>query len=230
MIESEYISKSDTFIAGTDEVGRGPLAGPVVGGCVLIQGNLNNLNDLSKFLREMGVTDSKKLTDLKRKKILDKLSISFEKGMYCKIRLCKLNVHISVVEKSPRDIEKFNILQASLISMKNALDTCLKNVNRKIIKGSILIDGNKVFEAPLGQKCFPVIKGDSKSVVIGLASIAAKVYRDDLMTKLSKKYPNYGFEKNAGYPTQFHRDAIESHGITPVHRKSFRGVKEFVTN
>jgi ribonuclease HII len=229
MFELEYIKKTDNFIAGTDEVGRGPLAGPVVSASAIAYGNLIHLEETVSLLREMGVTDSKKLTDKKRKLILENLNINLSNSTTWKIKVGRLNIVVSIDEKSPREIDRINILQASLTSMRDAFVLGLENINRKNNKGIVLIDGNKKFKNLDGLRIDTVVKGDSKSALIGLASVFAKVYRDEKMVNLAKKYPHYDFEKNAGYPTQKHRDAIKLHGITPEHRKSFKGVKEFVT-
>ena len=115
-----------------------------------------------------------------------------------------------------------NILQASLSAMKQA--SLSLNANEQ---DQILIDGNKTFTIE-NCRIDAVIKGDSKSRVIALASIIAKVYRDKLMQKYGKKYPGYGLENHAGYPTKFHKEAIIQLGVTPIHRKTFKGVKEFI--
>lgn len=223
--ESKYILIEDNAIAGSDEVGRGPLAGPVVAATVV----LNNLSSALSILDKLSIDDSKKLNSKNRKTLLEELSIeisSLKKGV--KIALkgpLKGCGYFSVVEISPVEIDKINILQASLKAMSESFNIA-RNRN---FKGSWLIDGNK---APLEdlKSCrqVTVIKGDSKSKVIGLASIIAKQYRDDLMAKFAKKYPGYGFERHAGYPTQFHRDAIHLLGTTKIHRKTFKGVKEFL--
>lgn len=223
-MEKEFIKSHDKFIAATDEVGRGPLAGPVVGGCAFVSGDLSKIDDLVAYLREHKVTDSKKLTDKKREKILEALEIDISKGSQWRLAVCGFNVDLAVSERTPKQIDSENILQAALKSMKNAFLTLN---SESLVEGSILIDGNKAFEIE-GPQVYTVIKGDSKSALIGLASIVAKVYRDKKMADYAKKYPHYDFEKNAGYPTQKHRMAIEEFGITPIHRKSFKGVREFV--
>jgi len=230
LIEIEYLKSTDNFMAGTDEVGRGPLAGPVVAASAFAYGNMEHLEDSLNQLRALGITDSKKLTDKKRKDILTQLEIDFNNEKSWNLKIGKIRYILSVDEKSPTKIDQINILQASLLSMKDAFVSSLEKVERKINRGVVLIDGNKEFDLKLEKtRLQSVVKGDSKSALIGLASILAKVYRDELMSRLAKKYPHYDFEKNAGYPTQRHRDAISVHGITPAHRRSFKGVKEFVT-
>ncbi len=216
---------SKEVLAGCDEVGRGPLAGPVVGCCVAIEREFLNRENLT-YLLNLGVTDSKKLSTKKRKKILEVLGIQ-------NVNVNQRNIHTinkkfpitySVRELSNTLIDDLNILRASLKAMGDAFLDC--DNDKKISK--ILIDGNKTIGLDLEhvtEEC--VVKGDSKSVVIGLASIIAKEYRDDLMIAFSKKYPGYGLESHAGYPTKAHREAIVKLGVTPIHRKSFKGVKEY---
>jgi ribonuclease HII len=225
IFESKYILTKDNAIAGSDEVGRGPLAGPVVAATVV----LKDLGSALKILDKLDIDDSKKLNSNKRDLILKDLSIEVSKlKKGSKIALngpLKGCGYFSVVEVGPVEIDRINILQASLVAMNESFNIA----RNKNFKGSWLIDGNK---APLNnlKSCRQetLIKGDSKSKVIALASIIAKQYRDQLMNKLAKKYPGYGLERHAGYPTQFHRDAIALLGITKIHRKSFKGVKEFI--
>lgn len=217
-MDKKYFLNFDSLI-GVDEVGRGPIAGPVVACGVLISSyNKNALNDLKK----LNITDSKKLSEKKRELILRELDIDPNKIKMNTKYLCKTQngefefyLHL----KTPAHIDKVNILQASLQAMKECSD--------KLSKGNshTLIDGNKVFQS---ESCEAVIKGDSKSLVIGMASIIAKQYRDELMKRYSKKYPGYGLERHAGYPTKAHKQAVMDLGITPIHRKSFGGVKEWL--
>lgn len=223
MFEKDFLYKDLKYIAATDEVGRGPLAGPVVSSCVHVKADEKSLIKLTSFLREFGVTDSKKLTDKKREKILNELGITIDKSLVWAGELAGVDLQVSIDKKSPAQIDKLNILQASLVSMRDAYKK-FHNGERSLV----LVDGNKKFKDILNVDIEPVVKGDSKSSLIGLASIVAKVFRDQLMKSYAKKYPHYGFEKNAGYPTKVHREAIVNHGITPIHRKSFKGVKEFI--
>jgi len=218
--EKTYIKKNHKFIAATDEVGRGPLAGPVVATSVCYAGDFKKIKKLILKLEATGVTDSKKLTDKKRRLILENLNIDYTQSFGdIEIEGCRLQ--FSTVEKCNRYIEDHNILKSSLDAMKEAV------LSFKLEDGVVLIDGNKTFSYSSAD-IFPIVKGDSKSVLIGLSSIIAKIYRDDLMQEFSKQYPHYGFEKNAGYPTAAHRLVIEEYGITPIHRKTFKGVKEYV--
>jgi ribonuclease HII len=225
IFESKYILAKDNAIAGSDEVGRGPLAGPVVAATVVI----TKLSSALKKLELLEIDDSKKLNSNKRELILKELSIDISKlKKGSKIALAgplKGCGYFCVVEIGPVEIDKINILQASLKAMGKSFEMA----RNKTFKGSWLIDGNKApSEGPRFCRKVTVIKGDSKSKVIGLASIIAKQYRDLLMEKFAKKYPGYGFERHAGYPTKFHREAIALLGPTKIHRRSFKGVSQFL--
>ncbi|MCK5541924.1 MAG: ribonuclease HII [Desulfobacterales bacterium] len=181
-------------VAGIDEAGRGPLAGPVVSASVV----------LPEGFSDPDITDSKKLTPKKR--IL----------LYSKITECALFVAIGISDTL--EIEKVNILNASLNSMKRSVENLL------VPPDFLLIDGKFEIDSDIPQKA--IIRGDSRSVSIAAASIIAKVERDKLMFKFDQLYPEYGFAKHKGYPTKAHKKAILDHGITPIHRKTFKGVKE----
>ncbi len=214
MFEKQFIKKHSHIIA-TDEVGRGPLAGPVVTAAVKV--DVRNLDRLYILLKKIGVTDSKKLSLKKMELILKELEIeTFKKNNHKEL------FSYSVEKVTPAKIDELNIFQASLLGMKKSCH------NLNVSESVVLVDGKFPFISKKVSDIHPVIKGDSKSSLIGLASIIAKVYRDRLMIKAAKIYPHYGFEKNAGYPTAVHRKAIEVHGITPIHRKSFKGVREYV--
>ena len=178
----------ETPIIGVDEVGRGPLAGPVISAAII----------LNKEMIPEGINDSKKLSKKKREVINEELisQHSFAIGM-----------------ASVEEIDKINILQASLLAMKRAV------LNLNIKPQTILVDGNKLPD--LEYNMYPIIKGDSKSISIAAASIIAKVYRDKLMQDLSLQYPGYYWEKNSGYGTKQHLLALNNLGVTPIHRKSF---------
>ncbi len=221
MFEFQFLKNYHEYILGTDEVGRGPLAGPVVSAVVKVK-NDENLSQTLEFLSVLGVTDSKKLSNKKRREIVESF-IAVDELVPNSVLSFK-DFELVIIEISPAEIDQINILQASLKSMREAVQTF------KVKKSSLLlIDGNKnipnlnsVFES------FPIVKGDSKSVLIALASIFAKEYRDHLMAKLAKKYKGYGLESHAGYPTKSHLLAIKSLGVTKIHRKTFKGVKEYV--
>ena len=178
----------ETPIIGVDEVGRGPLAGPVISAAII----------LNKEKIPEGINDSKKLSKKKREVINGEL-----------ISQHSFAIGIASVE----EIDKINILQASLLAMKRAV------LNLNIKPQTILVDGNKLPD--LEYNMYPIIKGDSKSISIAAASIIAKVYRDKLMQDLSLQYPGYYWEKNSGYGTKQHLLALNNLGVTPIHRKSF---------
>lgn len=192
-----------TGVIGVDEVGRGCLAGPVVAAAVMFK----NLDCNSEFHQAISILDdSKKLSQSQR----EKLSTLIKAGTFCAIAQC-----------SNDEIDEINILQASLLAMRKAVYKLIKNCPMDLSKSTLLIDGNKrVKTRKLTQ--ITVIKGDSKSASIAAASVVAKVYRDNLMVKLAKKYPQYLWESNKGYPSKVHKQAIQEHGLTPLHRKTFR--------
>ena len=191
-IEQDLISNGCSAIAGVDEVGRGPLAGPVTAAAVILD-PLNIPENLN---------DSKVLSSKKREKLFDEL---------------KSSSIFAIAHVSPKEIDKLNILQASLLAMVNAVS------NLKVTPNHILIDGNKVPERLVGQAT-AVVKGDSKVLSIAAASIIAKVTRDKLMRDLDSEFPVYGWAKNAGYPTKCHMNAIVKYGVTPYHRRSFKPI------
>ncbi len=188
------------FVAGIDEVGRGPLAGPVVTAAFVFKLDIA----LPDFVQE--ITDSKKLTALKRQKLYDQLML--EKGKTCEFALG---------EASVTEIDQINILQATMLVMQRAL----QNLSWKPV--AALIDGPKVPTLPC--PAIPVIKGDQVSLSIAAASIVAKVSRDAYMTKLALAHPEYLWEKNAGYGTAAHLSALKQHGPTRHHRMSFAPVR-----
>ena len=189
--------KTYTITAGVDEVGRGCLAGPVVSAAVILKKGVN-----LSFLK-----DSKKITFKKRIEIAKHI---------------KLNSIYAIGVASVEEILKINILQATLLSMKRA-------INKLSVKPElVLIDGNF---APQGLKNFKtIINGDEKVKSISAASIIAKVYRDGLMTKLSEKYNNYAWEKNFGYGTKAHMEGLKKFGITSHHRKNFKPIHKMLSS
>ena len=206
-----------------DEVGRGPLAGPVVSACVYyhFDSNVDLKNDLS-ILKKLKITDSKKITKLKRRKILSSLDINLEDFSFSKIDTPKLfngRLSLSLSQATVEEIDEINILQASLLSMKRAAHSIIRDF--AIRKSITLVDGNKSFEIT-DSEVMTLVKGDLKSLFIALASIYAKETRDFLMEQYSLKYPEYGFEKHSGYPTSFHREQISKFGPSEIHRKSFK--------
>jgi ribonuclease HII len=226
--------KKIQWIIGLDEVGRGPLAGPVVAAASLIQFHqpLEEAQALqaSLWLMDYGVTDSKKCTSKKRLALLEELDLLIkpEENLYKKklndlpAKIASLSVAIASCDED--EIDQLNILHASLEAMKRALKICVRQETLDLNQGLVLVDGNRL-PPGLSGNARAIIKGDLKEPLIGLASIGAKVYRDLLMGELDKIYPEYGLAQHAGYPTAFHLQMLRDHGVSPIHRKSFRPVK-----
>lgn len=233
-IDRSIFGRSEQFVAGTDEVGRGPLAGPVVSCTLAIKIEKNHrIDDVKNILTdllELGVCDSKKITAKRRAKILTSMGIITSKLKVGKVYRYSLNGYqliYSICEISPKEIDRINILQASLLAMKKSFLSIYKD--KKDLPVTLLVDGNKKIDfGALDIEQESIVGGDSKSLIIGLASIIAKEYRDHLMAKYDQEYPGYGLKKHSGYPTKFHREAIAQLGITAIHRKSFAGVREYV--
>lgn len=217
------------FLCGIDEVGRGPLAGPVVCCSVAIEYDCftSELKELLNEFNEKGITDSKKLSENKRKKILTSIGVELtsleSEKKYILLKGQNFKVSFFISEISHLLVDEMNILAASLYGMEESFF----NLNLEG-EGKILIDGNKVPSRLVMKNSQALVKGDSKSLVIGLASIIAKEYRDELMKKLGELYPGYGLENHAGYPTKSHKEALIQLGVTPIHRKTFKGVKELI--
>ena len=194
--EKKAREKGFLKIAGIDEAGRGPLAGPVVSAAVI----------LPDSLPPFGIDDSKKLTPKKRDYLFDKI---FEHA-----------VAVGTGIVGPLEIDRINILQAARLSMVFAV----KDLNAP--PDYLLIDGTFTIASDLPQET--IRKGDSLSISIAAASIVAKVTRDRIMQKYHQDYPQFGFSRHKGYPTKAHKAAIREHGHCPIHRKSFKGVKEYL--
>lgn len=182
------------LIAGVDEAGRGPLAGPVVAAAVI----LDDLNPIK------GLADSKKLTALKRDKLYDEIRA---KALCC-----------SIAQASVEEIDALNILQATLLAMRRAVEGLRLKPNK------VLVDGNRL--PVLDVLAEAIVKGDSKVPAISAASILAKVTRDRWCEQMDREFPDYGFAKHKGYGTEAHVQALKTHGATPWHRKSFAPVAE----
>ena len=189
LYENEKYQQGFKVICGIDEAGRGPLAGPVYAAAVI----------LKKGQTIEGVNDSKKLSEKKREALYNKI-----------IDEC-LTYAIGVADE--KEIDEINILQATFLAMKRAVD------GLSIKPDCALVDGNQI--PPLDCSVTTVIKGDSKSESIAAASILAKVARDRYMLEMAQKYPQYCFEKHKGYGTKLHYEMIEKYGICDIHRKSF---------
>ena len=187
--ENELHEKGMKFVCGVDEVGRGPLAGPVV--CAAVIMPADDIVD--------GVDDSKKLTAKKRVRLSELIRQKAIAWAICRVE--------------PQVIDEINILQATRLCMKNAVESL------SVRSDFVLTDGNMELDIDIPQRS--IIKGDAECYCIGAASIIAKVERDVLMAQYAVVYPGYGFEKNAGYGTAAHIAAIKSLGLTPIHRRSF---------
>lgn len=192
--EHEYLAKGCVYIAGMDEAGRGPLAGPVSCACVIMPLDADKIID--------GVDDSKKLTEKKREELYDKI----------------MNTAIAykVVFKDEKIIDQINILQATKLGMMEAYN------GLSVKPDMLLVDAVKL---PI-ENSIGIIHGDAKSYSIACASILAKVTRDRYIVEMSKKYPEYGFEKHKGYGTKAHIEALKQYGKCPIHRETF--IKKFV--
>ncbi len=188
-IEDSFYAQGYRVICGVDEAGRGPLAGPVCAAAVI----------LPEHLEIPGLTDSKKLTDKKRRELFPLIQ---EQAVAYGIGLA-----------SQEEIDEINILQATFLAMERALSQL------DVRPDMVLIDGNR--ERDFGVPVQTVIKGDSLSANIAAASILAKVTRDNLMVELAKQYPQYGFEIHKGYGTKAHYEALRQYGASPIHRRSF---------
>ena len=182
--------------AGCDEAGRGCLAGSVYAAAVILpEGYQNEL-----------LNDSKQLSEKKRyqlREMIERDAVAWAVGIV-----------------TPEEIDKINILNASILAMHRALDQL------KVRPEAIIVDGNrfKPYKEPANDETLPhttIVKGDGKYLAIAAASILAKTYRDDYMNQLAEEYPQYDWHSNKGYPTKKHREAIKQHGITPYHRKSY---------
>ncbi len=186
--EAKYL-EGYTAVCGTDEAGRGPLCGPVVAAAVI----------LPRGIEIEGLNDSKKLSEKKREALFD---IIKEKA-----------IAYAIAEASPEEIDEINILNASMLAMRRAVEAL------PIPADFALIDGNcsRGFNIPTET----IVKGDAKSYSIAAASILAKVTRDRGCIELDKQYPEYGIAKHKGYPTKDHMNAVREHGVAPIYRKSF---------
>ena len=194
--EKELYSEGINFIGGVDEVGRGPLVGNVVTCCCV----------LPKDFELDGLTDSKKLTEKKREEYYKYI-----------IDNC---ICYAIGRCTPEEIDKYNILEATKIAMKRAIDEVKKKINLEYV----LIDGNMKFDLDIPYKS--IVKGDSKSISISAASVIAKVTRDHEMYELDKKYPQYGYKSHKGYPTKKHIEAIKEYGLIDGYRKSYGPIME----
>ncbi len=197
---------SNSIVCGIDEAGRGPIAGPVVAACAIV--------DQNNYPKE--INDSKKLSKTKRRKIFLQLKEQIKFG-------------VGIVDETK--IDEINILQATKLAMFEAYKNLIEKYNLRE-KQTILVDGNFI---PFNKnenisEILPIIKGDQKSISIASASIIAKETRDEIMANLSQKYPEYGFDKHAGYPTKFHIEQVNKFGVSTIHRKTFEPIKSILAN
>lgn len=193
--EEKAVEKGFKTVCGIDEAGRGPLAGPVYAAAVILPLGL----DID------GLNDSKKLTDKKREMLFDVI--------------CEKAVDFSIGIADEKEIDEINILNATFLAMKRAVE------GLKVKPDYALIDGNQ-YPHIGGVTEETIVKGDGKSMSVAAASILAKVSRDRFMLEIAEKYPQYCFEKHKGYGTKLHYEMLEKYGISPVHRKSF--LKKFI--
>lgn len=193
--EKKLYKEGIEFVGGVDEVGRGPLVGNVVAACCVLP---------KDFVLD-GLTDSKKLTEKKREKYFDYIKDN-----------C---IAYGIGECSPKEIDELNILEATKLAMKRAIDIVKSKINLQYI----LIDGNMKFDFDNYES---IVKGDSKSISIAAASVLAKVTRDRQMYELDKKYKEYGFASHKGYPTKKHIEAINKYGLIDGYRKTYSPVME----
>lgn len=183
------------LVAGVDEAGRGPLVGSVVAAAVIL--------DPNKPIQ--GLNDSKKLTEKKREKLF--------------IEIQEKAIAWAIAEATHQEIDELNILQASLLAMRRAVEAL------KTLPEHVLVDGNKVPKG-LSMSCDAVVGGDALHAEISAASILAKITRDHEMVELDKLYPQFGFAKHKGYPTKAHFEAIAEHGVIDQHRRSYSPVRK----
>lgn len=187
--EKEALAKGYKSVCGVDEAGRGPLAGSVCAAAVI----------LPEGVIIDGVNDSKKLSEKKRESLFDVIR--------------EQALSYSIAYATVDEIEEINILNATMLAMRRAID------GLEIKADYAMIDGNKIPPIDIDAEC--IVKGDAKSMSIACASILAKVSRDRLLYKYAEEYPMYGFDKHKGYGTKVHREAILKYGPCPYHRKSF---------
>lgn len=193
---TEIIRPNTQLVAGVDEVGRGPLVGDVVTAAVILDPN----NPIA------GLADSKKLTEKKRLALYDEI---IEKA------LC-----FNIARATVPEIDELNILHATMLAMKRAVE------GLSIPAEFVFIDGNRLPDINIPAQA--IVKGDSLVAEISAASILAKVTRDNEMKALDTEYPQYGFAGHKGYPTKAHLEALALHGVTPHHRTSFKPIKTII--
>ena len=197
-MEEFYCSYQGAYLAGVDEVGRGPLAGPVVAAAVIL--------DPQRPID--GLADSKKLSEKKRDLLFDKIRESASA--------------YAIARASVEEIDQLNILHASMLAMKRAVEALVPSAEY------VLVDGNRCPEISVPSEA--VVKGDARVAEIAAASILAKVSRDREMEALDEQYPGYGLAKHKGYPTKAHLEALSSLGVVSIYRKSFGPVAKLLAS
>jgi len=200
--EKALCEKGFSFVCGVDEVGRGPWAGPIMAAAIMVKSEKLKVKNL-------GIADSKKLTEKKREEIFDIL-VSGDDIVY------------SVASISAKEIDKIGLGVANQLVLKKAVEGLKLKIKELDF---VLVDGFEIKDISISQE--KVIKGDQKVFSIAIASIIAKVTRDRYMIELSKEFPQYGFEDHKGYGTKKHQMAIEEYGLCPEHRLSFEPIKKF---
>ena len=194
-LELAHAAACGGLVAGIDEAGRGPLAGPVVAAAVVL--DPSRLPD--------GIHDSKTLSRARREALLEAILDA---------------AHVGIGEAGPEEIDRINILQATFLAMRRAVEAL------PVSPAVALVDGNRAPRLPI--PCQTVVKGDARCLSIAAASIVAKVTRDRIMDRLAREHPGYGWERNAGYGTAEHLEALRQIGPTPHHRRSFAPVRELL--
>jgi ribonuclease HII len=190
----QWFEACDGLVCGIDEAGRGPLAGPVVAAAVI----------LDPARRIEGLDDSKKLTEKRRESLA--------------VEIREKAVAWAIAEASPEEIDSINILQATFLAMRRAVEVLKPQATRAVV------DGNRCPKIAIPVEA--IVKGDGKIAAIAAASILAKTHRDRGMVQLHALYPQYGFDRHMGYPTAAHFAALAEHGASPIHRKSFAPVAQ----
>lgn len=205
-MERLCLQRGHRLVCGVDEVGRGPLAGPVMAAAVLLPWDMATVDQVPKVL--VGLNDSKKLSASKRQHfaaVIKESALAFQVGV-----------------ADPREIERINIRQAALLAMSRAIHALSLGS-----EACILVDGRDLPD-DLPCEAQAVIRGDQISLSIAAASVLAKVARDELMGRLAEYHPGYGWERNCGYPTAEHRRALQQLGVTEQHRRTFAPVRKII--
>lgn len=205
--EKKLWKKRYRVVIGMDEAGRGSLGGPVVAAAVAINSRFK-IKDLTLKIR-----DSKKLTPKKREELY-------------KILIRHPQIEWGIGKVGPKVIDQLNILEATKLAMQRAVNNLEKKLSENSSRtiGFLIIDGNFGINSTLPQKS--IIKADEKVFSCIAASIIAKIKRDEMMRRFHKKYPQYGFDKHKGYPTKFHKKQLKKHGLSIIHRKSFKPCRD----